>query len=150
MNSPSLFFAKHDDYHKTRLKTPFNPMYIMESLAIDQIKLEKVRTAELNGKLLVIDSMLNSIGDPIVRFIYIDKISERIEGFVIIDNKGAIQVSVEVKSWDGFIPKEILYIWYEENVSMVFNFDKVEINTLLDDSLWDLPAIRPQVDMGTD
>lgn len=150
MNSPSLFFAKHEDYHKTRLKTPFNPMYIMESLGIDQIELTKSKTAEVNDKLIVIESMLNSIGEPISRFIYIDKATERIEGFFIIDKKGAIQVCVEVKSWDGFNPKEILYIWFEENVSMIFTFEQVDINSQLDDSLWELPEIRPQVDMGTD
>ncbi len=148
MNDPSLFFAKHSDFHKSRLKSPFNPMYIRDSLGFSHITVEKGHVVELKGRLICVQHMKNSINQPITRFLIIDKKSEKVEGFFISNKKGSLEASGLVTEWDGIKPKVISYHWYEEDITMRLIFDKSYVNVNLDSKIWELPSIQPKVDMG--
>lgn len=147
INPPTLHYALHKDYTKTRLKTPFNPRYMMDSLGLGKINLEG-KINELEDKFVVVENTINTIGQPIAKFTFVSKKEEKVTGFMISDSTGAPITSGEVLEWDGDKPKQILYVWFEEDISMLLEFRNSFTNVLIDPKYWELPPIEPRIDMG--
>lgn len=147
MDPSSLFYANHEDYHKTRLRTPFNPIYIMDSLGLSQIDVNN-KIIEQDDKYVVVENLKNTIGQPIVKLTFVNKKTEKISGFTISDVNGKVLASGEVMEWDGDKPKQILFVWAEENISLLLEFKNSEVNLDIDKKYWALPPIEPKVDMS--
>lgn len=150
MEPQALYFAKHEDYYKTRLKTPFDPKLIQQSLMFHTIDVSKSKIVELQDKYIIVDNTINSINQPICRFTYINKQLKRIDGFLVVDINGKNIVSSEVTEWDENIPKQILYVWFDEGISMLIDLKNPQLNANINKSNWIMPSITPQIDMGLD
>ena len=93
-------------------------------------------------------TLKNSIGKPIIRLIFINKLTKNIDGFQITDINGKLEASIEVLIWKGSRPKQIFYMWFEENISMIFDFEETNTNVQIDSKIWNLPSIKPVIDMA--
>jgi outer membrane lipoprotein-sorting protein len=150
MNPASLHYAKHEDFQKTRMKTPFSPFLLMDSLGIGQLNVDVGKIVETNKSYIWVEPGVNSIGQPISRMTFINKNSKLIDGFTICNEAGNVLASGEVLEYKDGLPKQILYVWSEENLSMLMDFKNPRTNAPIDPSLFNRPDIRPQVDMGKD
>lgn len=143
---PGLFYAKHEDYSKTRLKTPFNPIWIMASLGIDQINLKNV---EFIDERSVMEKTINSFGKPIIISTFIGS-NKRIQNILTTDIDGKLLISVTIDEYIGIFPKKIVYHWLEENKTMQLTLKNPREIGLSNAKLWEMPNIQPQTDMGID
>lgn len=146
---PGLFYAKHEDYFKTRLKTPFNPIWIMKSLGIDVIDTQNSKIVDEVGKsIMVIQPTTNASGKPIVSTTFIDRDTCRIHSVITTDVQGEVLISVEIKEYKNNLPKHIVYTWYEENKRMEFQFINPKIGGESKPDLWKMPNMDVKTDMG--
>lgn len=147
---PALHYAVYEDFYKTRLKTPFDPMFLRETLGLDPVKTSGVRIVEDGGKYMVIEGLKNSVGEPILKWTFVDKEKKRINGLLITDDKGTPVASGEILKYENDLPAQILYQWFEEQTSMLLDFEGQRSNTEIDSGWWALPNITPKIDMGKD
>lgn len=150
MQPYALYFAKHEDYHKTRLKTPFDPKLMQQAIAINTIDVSKSKLVELSDKYIIVDNMTNSVGQPICKFTYISKAHKRIDGFLVVNKDAKNIVSSEVMEWEGNMPKQILFVWFDEDVSMLLDLKNPKLNAGISSTNWTKPNISPMIDMGKD
>lgn len=68
-------------------------------------------------------------------------------GMIIADASNNLLASVEIQYVNG-MPSKILYMWYEENKAVQFQFDGIETNVPIDTSKWLLPTYDDQVNLA--
>jgi len=145
-----LFYARHEDYNRTRLKTPFNPIFIKKSLGLNQVNLEGGVIRESDETVVVVHLLKNSMGKPIYRYLVVDKRSRTIVGFFITDTAGKTLAIAEILENRNGLPMKIMYTWYEENKILLLEFDNPRVNEKIDPSRWNMPNIQPQIDIGVE
>jgi len=150
MRPQALYFADHKDFNKTRLRTPFNPKWMVASLGLDTIDISKCKTVEMKDKLICVSEHTNSIGEPITKMTYVNKLTNRVDGFLLVDKSNQKIASGEVLAWNGDLPQQILYVWFEENTSMLFDLSGQRSNTAIDPRFWQMPNTQPRIDMSKD
>lgn len=152
LTPPSLYFAKHADYQKTRLKSAFNPLMIMDSLGFNEINVDKnVAVKQINddvAKIALIEKTINSIGEPIGHITFIDKNNKRLLGHLVTDDKGSMIASSEILEYKNDLPYQILYTWYEEDQAMLIELPDSEINTDMSKNNWTRPHHKQEINMG--
>jgi len=151
-NEPGLFYAKHEDYYKTRLKTPFNPVWIMHTLGIDEIDAEDVEIVDEKDKdeILVVKEGVNSMGKPILTTTFVNRYTMRVTKVLTTDLNGKPLASSEIKKYSGNFPIEIVYDWFEENKTMEIKIKGPWEGGKSNPLLWERPNINPKTDMGVD
>lgn len=145
---PGLHFATHENFSKTRLKTPFNPVFMQQSLGLDEIDLTGARIAETERELMVSYNRANSVGDPIVYSLIVDKEKLLVDGCLITDLRGNVLASAEVRERMGELPARMLYLWTEEDRMLSISFDTPRINVKLSELHWQVPDHKPRIDMS--
>ncbi len=136
-----LFFAKHEDYQKTRLKTPFNPVWIMHSLGVDEIPEGSFTQTG------IIQESVDSFGKSISIATLIDE-KGRAEKIFTSDSSGKLLISVSFDEYVGLFAKIITYNWHEEGRIMKITFKDPKETGVSNPKLWEMPNIHPQIDMG--
>jgi hypothetical protein len=147
---PSLYWATYEDYSKTRLKDPFNPLFMRATLGFEQLtSLEKVFITEDNNRIVVTYDQKNSMGDPILYHVFVDKVKQRITGFQINKDTGESIATCQIRQWANDLPSEIVYSWHEEKVTMLIQLNNPSVNLKLNKkSFFKLPDINPKINMG--
>lgn len=147
MNPPALYFSAHKDLYKTRLKTPFHPLLLMESLSINKIKTDQVKFYKNDKYLLLEEEWTSPMNVPVIKKILIDLNLGAIKGHYLYDDGGLV-ASAEIKKISNGLPSEIIIIWYEENIAMSWKLDNLRINQMIDPNYWKLPNYRKTINMG--
>jgi hypothetical protein len=141
------YWSKHDDPpvinsfkhgETNRLKSPFNPKFILGSLGTMPLEYENCYIDEFNSMYRIIkqenDKNTCIMVNPKTKLIVSRSIYD--------NNKNLIAVS-EIKSCqtvEGFIlPKQIIMVWYQENIhlNLIINFSSV--NKEINKGLWIMP-----------
>lgn len=143
-----LYYARYEDFFSTRLKTPFNPIFLRTSFGIDTLPTENVNFAENDNGLLVITKSKNSTGQTINKYTFINKKTELIEGYLIAYENGTKSASAEILEYQNGLPKNILFHYYEEDKIMRFDLRNNTINSFIDNEKFSMPNIKPQINMG--
>jgi hypothetical protein len=144
---PGLYYARYEDFRRTRLKTPLNPMWIKGSLGLDPIDTTDTQYAETEKDVICVQRGLNSVGDVILVYTFIDKASQRIRGFSLTDTEKRILASSEI-AYNNGLPSKVAYSWFEEDRHMVIELKKPVVNAQLNPKLWEMPVLSPTIDMG--
>lgn len=148
----TMFFADHDNLYKTRLRTPFVPLWIMSALGYRAIDPDKDQASykETEEHLIVSRHVVSPTGQPLIKRAYISKETHRIVAYYLYDSDGTeITVTQIGYSDDGF-PKKIYMRWNEENVVMDFVFNNPRVNESINPSNFELPNYKNKVEMGKD
>jgi len=153
MKPRSVYYAVHEDLHRTRLKTPFNPLWIMESLSLGAIDTKNIRTAEdKNNNLIVLQDRISITGEKVTKSTLIDQKNKRVIGHYVMRLDGTLIASTEIiefKEIDGIsVPTKILIIWHDENVTMEWELSKSKVNQYISDEKWEMPSYDEKVNMG--
>jgi hypothetical protein len=146
--SPGLHYASHADLNKTRLKTPFNPMFLRSTLGVEELPAKNCKIVENNKDFMLSYPRLNSSGDPIVFSVFVNKERKQIDGYVVVNKDGNTIASCEVQLYEGDVPVKILYNWREENKVMLLELNKPKINIVIAPATWEMPNYTPKINMA--
>jgi hypothetical protein len=143
-----LYYARYEDFQNTRLKSPFNPIFIRESLGLNDIVTDNASIMETDDNVVVFAKFVNGIGKTVFRYTFLNKANQKLIGSLVTDESGNPIAISEILEYDGIAPKRILYTWYEENQILYLEFVDPVVNAQIDPSQWQLPNIHPQINMG--
>lgn len=153
MDPPALFYADHENLMRTRLKTPFNPVWMMESLGVSRIETEDVKLMRYNQWYVVAEQRVSTLGEDITKITLVSEDGSRISGHYIYDSKNNVEVSSEVLAYHEingcFIPKKIRTIWHKEQIVLIWNLNRPYVNLKLNPSNWTMPNHRRRIDLST-
>lgn len=147
---PALYFSKHENIKKTRLKNAFNPNWIMEFLGFNLISGKNF--VRINGDLAIINEREGTLGEKITKVTLIDEKNCRIKGHYLYANNGKMTASAEITSFqtiNGFVfPNKILTTFYDESLSAEWIFKNVEVNLNLNPKIWEMPDYKNKINIG--
>ena len=149
-NPPNLFYADHKDVYKSKLKTPFHPLWMMESLGLKSIDLTDAKISEFEGNWKISQKRKSTLGHMVVKSTIIDPKRLVVLGHYVSTLSGQLIASTEVLEWNEDIPKTIIMRWHNENVSIKLKFNRPKINSKIPAKHWGLPNIKPKVNMAED
>lgn len=145
---PGLYYAAYEDYQKTRLKTPFNPIFMRQSLGLEEIQVNNTKIVESDKDMVVTEQRFNSIGQPVLFAIFIDKENKRVSGVMITDMNNKPLASAEIQAYQDGLPSQILYMWYEEDKALQLILKSPRCNSQIPPERWALPSYTPTVNMA--
>jgi hypothetical protein len=145
--NPGLYWAYYQDFHKTRLKTPFSPIFMRSTLGLEKIEIKNSYFSKNNNNYMISYERKNSIGEKIFFSILLNKKLECIKGFLITDAGGNLLSSCEIE-WIDNIPNKILYNWKEENKTMLIELKNSSTNIVLEENIFEMPYYKPQINMA--
>lgn len=147
--TPGLFYADHEDYYRTRLKTPFNPIWIKDSLGYSELTAFQ-SLKETDSDWVFVNQTKNAAGQPVLQCRFVEKVTQYFRATVLANNEGKVLASAEIRDRVGGVPNHVLYSWYEEGGHhMELEFNNLLLNVSIDPSLWNMPRIEPSIDMAT-
>lgn len=144
---PGLYWARHEDFGKTRLKAPFNPNFMKASLGLDLIS-QDFKLVENLTDMMFVFSRSNGSGQPILYSLFVNKERKQIDGFLVTDPSGKHLAACEIQQRNGDLPTKILYTWYEEDRVMLIQLNNPQANTQIDGIHWTMPNYTPKIDMS--
>lgn len=147
---PGVHWAKYEDYHKTRLKTPFNPVFMKKSLSLDVIDTDNAKIVETAEDYIVVYAEKNASNQPILVSIFVNKANKRVEGLIITDTNANPLASAEIQEYENGLPKRILYIWHEEDKALQLELTNPKANTAIPESNWTMPNHDVKLNMAED
>jgi len=151
MNPPALHYAQHENLARTRLKTPFHPVWMKETLSIDPISIKGAWARQRGNHWEIIRLQKSAVGRPVIKVTMLDPKKLAIIGHYVYED-GKLVASAEVYEHvvrEGYyLPSKILIRWYQENVTMVWHLNNPQINVPIDPSNWQMPRIRQTIEMG--
>jgi hypothetical protein len=151
MKPPALHYADHDKFTSTRLKTPFNPRAMMDSLGFNQINTGPEVTFSEDPKYVIVkEPRLSGSGLQIFKYTFINKTTGMIDGLSVADADGSISGTTEIKSYNGLIPTELLYHWADTGNTMLLEIHNAKLNVPIDAANWVMPDMREKIDMNKD
>jgi len=150
MKRPGLYWSTYENFHKTRLKTPFNPEWLSHCLGIDTIDYQSAVIDQSDNRWRVIIKTKNAKGEPVTAVSYVDSSRGLITGHGVYDQNGTLEASSEIEEFNGILPAKITFIWHKETASMVWYLENIQANTIIDSHKWMMPNISPKIDMGHD
>lgn len=145
----TMFFADHDDLYKTRLRTPFVPLWIMSALGYRVIDPDEVTYTETDKYLILSRNVVSPTGQPLIKKAYIDKKTNLIVAYYLYDMSGT-EITVTQIAYSGNLPKRIYMRWNEENVIMDFTFNNPRTNISINPKNFKLPNYKNKIDMARD
>lgn len=145
---PGLYWANHEDYYNTRLKTPFDPMFMQDTLGLNQIDLKDVKIGETDRVLIVTSTRVNALAKQIIYNVFINKTTAQVEAIMITDTSGTPLVVTEIERREDGLPTKVTYSWFEENRTLGMEFENPRINVPMSENLWLPPDHKPVINMG--
>lgn len=148
----TMFYADHDNLYKTRLRTPFVPLWIMSAIGYRTIDPDKdqVSYRETEEHLIVSRHVISPTGQPLIKRAYIDKDTCRIVAYYLYDSDGTEITVTQIGYSENGMPRKIYMRWNEENVVMDFVFNNPRVNEDIGSENFILPDYKNKVEMGKD
>jgi hypothetical protein len=143
-----LHFATHADLDRTRLKTPFNPMFLRSTLGIEELSAENCKIIESPKDYMIVYQRQNTSGEPINFAVFVSKSQKRIDGYLVSNKEGKSIAACEIQQYSGHIPTKILYSWYEENRTMLMQLNNPRLNVAISKNMWMMPNYTPKINMA--
>jgi hypothetical protein len=144
---PGVYWAIYEDFNKTRLKTPFNPMFMRASLGFESVNAKGAKITESATQIIVTHPSEDSMGKEILYSVFVNK-NKFIDGFLITDLQGNTLVSCDIQERVNDMPSKILYTWEEEDRVMFMELKKSTINTINETSVFKMPGFTPKINMA--
>lgn len=147
---PALYWAYFEDFHKTRLKNPFDPLFIKSTLGIDEIKLEDAIFNENNKEIIISYKKIGSNGEELYFSIFICKKLNLINKF-LLQNKNRKNLAIcEIIREKNYLIKEIKYLWKEEEIKMSIIINSIKKNIDIDPKNFELPNLEPKINIANE
>lgn len=151
MKPPALYYASHEDLYKTRLKTPFHPLWLMECLSVGELKLpDKVLRNE--QYILIEETRKSTLNRWVKKKTLIDVERRAVIGHYLVDLNDNGIASAEVLEFqtvgEFLVPKKMKVCWYQENKTLYWTFSNTYTNGQIHPEVWAMPPINETIDMA--
>jgi len=153
MDPPYLFFGRHENLMKSRLRTPFNPEWLVELLGVGDINYQNAFVVR-NGKLVaILQPKTSTNGEQITKVTLIDPERMVVVGHYLYDSADKLIASAEVESLlttntGHIVPRKLKMIWHEEGVLVEWTLRDIRINAPQSPSSWQMPDVRQKMELG--
>ncbi len=146
---PGLHWAFIEEFSKTRLKTPFNPIFIQSTFGIEQIgEQSEVR---VNGNEVIVQRQeKNGRGENVLHILIYDLSEKRLMRSMLLDSNNRKIAESKIEKYYGRVPQTIRYEWCEENAGMIVSFTYLEENRKMPATIFEMPEISPSHNMTDD
>jgi len=143
MRPAALYYARHGHAKDTRLRDPFDPVWIMSSLGIETLNLDAkfVKTAD---KIYVSQDVISPRGRALIRSAVI---TDKISAYYLFNKNNQFVTITQISRDSQGIPNKIYTSWKEEDVSMEFIFDNAKINTIAEREMFVMPNHAQKIDL---
>lgn len=136
IDPPYLYYAPYQKADKTRLKSLFHPVWLMESLCLNPIS-QPIKKTQNYGELL---ERKETAEGMLLKKTLIDLQKDTILGHYLYKNNTLI-ASSEIEKYDSnCIPLSIKYIWYEEKQTLCIYLHNIIINKNVPSEVWSIPS----------
>lgn len=146
MESSNMYFGRHSDADKTRLKGELSPRWAMEVLNLRKIS-PKAEILLHKGHLYALETT-----NKYIYVTMIDMHKKAMLSHVIYTLDGnAIAGSVNNGFYEvngHLLPREITITWYDEQVSVIWKFKEPQVNAIPSDKAFIMPDYEPKVDLS--
>lgn len=146
--SPGLYWAVYEDFGKTRLKTPFDPLLMRASFGLENLDLTTAEVTESSSDLMLTYRRENSSGKEIRYSVLLDKAKQVISGFILTDTSGNLLATCEIEEHEGNLPRRILYTWHEEKRVMSVILNRPVANQAVPAGSFTMPSYTPRINMA--
>lgn len=145
MEPKGLYYALNKDLALTRLKAPFNPVFIRQSLGLDSIDPKQVTYGQKNGNRyeIILKQEL-----AISRVLFINYTTLQIDGQYLYEKNKLVASSEVTDRFPNGLPKTIIIKWLPENLIMRLDFQSGDTNQVLSAQNWQMPNISPKINMA--
>lgn len=151
MRPAALYYSSHENY-RSRLKTPFHPIWLMNSLGINQIDTSDIQAYTYGSHWAVSQKCISTQGELVKKVILIDEKNKRILAHYLYDKNEKLIMATEITEFyrinDTIIPKTINTIWYEENVKIQWVLNSPRINLKIASNYWKEPSRYHRINIG--
>ena len=153
MKPSALFYCDHEHILATRLRTPLNPLWMMECIGLGEVKSSGIRAAQTGTGLMIYETRMATMGHTVTKTTMLERGTHLISGHALLDQKSAIIASSRVMDWqtvDGLsVPKTVEMVWHEENIRITLRLNDPRINCTILKQDWQMPDIQPRIYMPT-
>lgn len=155
LNPQEVYYASWEDLYNTNLKTPFNPIWIMDSLGLNAIHPSITTKYYQMGEFLIItENKISTELTEIKKSTVIDYNKKLIVGNYITNcYETEIIASSEILEFQNIdnliIPKIIQINLYREQVFLTLYLDNVKVNTIIDQKEWNKPPDKISINIGS-
>lgn len=146
MRPAALYYARHGFIDKTRLRDPFNPLWIMKSLGVDEINLD-AKFVTIDEKIYANEDVKSARGKEMIRSCVIDKVTKDISAYYLFNKDNTFVTITQIKRDAENLPNGISTSWAEEDVSMEFIFHNAEKNKIPKRDIFVMPNHINKIDM---
>ena len=153
MRPPNLYCCTHEGLTRSGLKTPFNPLWMMESMNIKGIDAKEAKVFQYGKNKMIRQLRVSSLNELVIKETLIDPERSLILGHYLYDQNKRIIASSEVTSFQNvqghILPKSLRIIWHDEDVQMTWVLKAVSINVPINGSTWQPPPNKQRVNLGS-
>tara|TARA_Y100000034_G_C6887359_1_gene407587 strand:+ start:503 stop:1387 length:885 start_codon:yes stop_codon:yes gene_type:complete len=157
MDPPALYWATHKNANNTRLKTPFNPVWMMESMSGDIVmdvntSIERYHTPT-SQYWKIIKKAKGAHGEGVLRISLLDPEKKAVvANYVVNELTGRPMTTTEVTSWRqgpyGYTAKTIKIIWHDEDMALELELVNPKTNARINPKNWIMPDRNPKIDIS--
>lgn len=143
ISPPALYFSKHENLSKTNLKSALNPLLMIESLNLNEIKINEIKSCKCTDNEIILFENRQSPTDEILDLrTIIDIKSQNILEKNLSYQSGAKIVTTIYKE------NRIFFEYHEENAWMEWDLGNLQFNKTIPNSYWEMPNMNQNIDIG--
>ncbi len=157
MDDPALYYAKHEDLYRTRLKAPFHPIWLMQGLGLEPLKFTVSPRFEKDGdNLRIVSDEKGPNGKFIRRVVLIDTNNNSVRGNYLYDENNKLVASIEINSTttasNFIVPQKLRLVWVNGDDKNVMDMElkDITVNTGRKSVIKRPTNYGPQIDMTKD
>jgi len=154
MDPPCLYWGQQENLMKSRLKSPFNPEFLVGLLGVVEIDTQGASVVRHGKHIAILQPRISTNGEPITKVTLIDHQRSVVVGHYLYDQNDKLIASAEVESLlttntGHIIPKKLKMVWYEENILVEWTLRDIRINGPQSPSNFQMPNISTEkVELG--
>lgn len=147
-----LRYVRHDQIFRSKLKTPLNPEWLIQSINLGTIEEKNLEIKKIGEDYHLHETKKSQNGEQIQCVTVINK--NLIVGHFLYNSQKKLIASSQIlsfqKSKNILFPKTILVNWPEEKIQLEWTLNNPKINIPLSKNYWLLPNYRNAKNMATD
>jgi hypothetical protein len=150
-NPNILYYTEHCNKMYSRLKTPFDPIWLISSLGLNEVSQGEIVIS--NDKMYVKNQTSSMSKNKVVIVTEVDPIKPAITANLIFeDNKLVASAEILEHSFLNtfYVPKKIRFSWYEENVSTEWLLENIQVNKKCSSDQFKIPDKWQKINMAYD
>ena len=136
MKPPGVYYCDHEHIAETRLRSVFNPMWMMECLGFGNIS-ERVGAALDGGQLRVAEQQRGLTRTTIIN------LQNHLPVEHLLQQQNQIIATSTVREWQQIgncsVPKTLELVWYEEGTKLIIKLNSPVINCKISPTAWEMP-----------